>query len=49
MGVVSAILRFAGVDIFLADWNAQYGEAVAIVPFVALIAYMIYASMKVKK
>ena len=49
MGVVSAILRFANVDIFLADWNAQYGEAVAIVPFVTLIAYMIYASMKVKK
>ena len=31
------------------DWNAQYGEAIAIIPFVALIAYMVYASMKVKK
>ena len=49
MGVVSAILKFANVDIFLTGWNAQYGEAVAIVPFVALIAYMIYASMKTKK
>ena len=49
MGVVSAILRFANVDLFLTNWNAQYGEAVAIVPFVLLIAYMIYASMKVKK
>ena len=46
MGVVSAILRFAGVDIFLADWNAQYGEAVAIIPFVLLIIYMVRASMK---
>ncbi|MBR5404328.1 MAG: oligopeptide transporter, OPT family [Bacteroidales bacterium] len=46
MGVVSAILRFAGVDIFLTDWNAQYGEAVAIIPFVLLIIYMVRASMK---
>ena len=49
MGVVSAILRFANVDLFLTNWNAQYGEAIAIIPFVLLIAYMIYASMKVKK
>ena len=46
MGVVSAILRFAGVDIFLSGWNAQYGEAVAIIPFVLLIIYMVRASMK---
>ena len=46
MGVVSAILRFAGVNIFLADWNAQYGEAVAIIPFLLLIIYMVRASMK---
>ena len=49
MGVVSAILRFANVDLFLTDWNAQYGEAIAIVPFVLLIVYMVYASMRVKK
>ena len=49
MGVVSAILKFANVDIFMANWNAQYGEAVAIVPFLALIAYTIYASMKTKE
>ena len=49
MGVVSAILRFANVDLFLTEWNAQYGEAIAIIPFVALIAYMIYASMKTSK
>ena len=46
MGVVSAILRFAGVDIFLSGWNAQYGEAVAIITFVLLIIYMVRASMK---
>lgn len=46
MGVVSAILRFANVDWFLAGWNAQYGEAVAIIPFIAIIAYMVRSSMK---
>jgi uncharacterized oligopeptide transporter (OPT) family protein len=46
MGVVSAILRFANVDLFMADWAAHYGEAVAIVPYLCIIAYMIYASLK---
>ena len=49
MGVVSAILKFANVDIFLTEWNAHFGEAVAIVPFIGLIAYTIYASMKTDK
>jgi uncharacterized oligopeptide transporter (OPT) family protein len=49
MGVVSAILRFANVDLFLTEWNAHFGEAVAIVPFIALIAYTIYASLKTEK
>ena len=49
MGVVSAILRFANVDLFLTGWNAHYGEAVAIVPYLALIAYTLYASMKIDK
>ena len=49
MGVVSAVLKFANVDLFLTEWNARWGEAVAIVPFLALIAYTIYASMKTDK
>ena len=49
MGVVSAILKFANVDWFMYGWNASYGEAVAIVPFLCLVAYMIYASMKKDK
>ena len=49
MGVVSAILKFANVDLFLTQWNASWGEAVAIVPFLALVAYTIYASMKTSK
>ena len=44
MGVVSAILRFANVDWWLGSWNAQYGEAIAIIPFVALVLYMIFAT-----
>jgi len=49
MGVVSAILKFAKVDWFLTEWNANYGEAVAIIPFVCIISYMIYASLKKEK
>ena len=49
MGVVSAILKFANVDLFMSGWAASYGEAVAIVPFLGLIAYMVYASMKTSK
>ena len=46
MGVVSAILKFANVDLFLYEWNAAWGEVVAIIPFIGIIAYMIVASLK---
>lgn len=46
MGVVSAILKFADVDWFMSGWNAAHGEAVAIIPFIGIIVYMICASMK---
>ena len=49
MGVVSAVLKFANVDWFLTDWNATYGEAIAIIPFVGIIAYMILSSLKTEK
>ena len=49
MGVVSAILKFANVDWFLSGWNAQYGEAVAILPFLALVVYMILATRPAKE
>ena len=49
MGVVSALLKFFNVDWFLTGWHAAYGEAIAIVPFIAIIAYMIISSMKVKE
>lgn len=50
MGVVSAVLKFAGVDWFLYDWNAGGGaEKIAIIPLVLLVVYMITSSMRVKK
>ena len=49
MGVVSAILKFAKVDWFLTDWHATYGEAIAIIPLIALVIYVIMSSMKVQK
>ncbi|MBO4231015.1 MAG: oligopeptide transporter, OPT family [Bacteroidales bacterium] len=48
MGVVSALLKFFNVDWFLSAWHSAYGEAIAIVPFLALIAYMILSSMRTK-
>jgi putative OPT family oligopeptide transporter len=49
MGVVSAILKFANVDWFMKDWNAVYAEPIAIIPYICIIAYLIYSSMKIKK
>ena len=49
MGVVSALLKFFNVNWFLSRWNASYGEMIAIVPFLAIIAYMLISSMKVNR
>lgn len=49
MGVVSAILKFANVDLFLTSWHAEYGEAVALLPYIGIIAFIIGVAMKVKK
>ncbi len=49
MGVVSALLKFFNVDWFMSAWHSAYGEAIAIIPFIALIAYMIISSMKTKE
>ena len=52
MGVVSAILKFAGVDWYLSAWNsagaagAAPAEIIAAVPFLLICAYMIYASLR---
>ncbi len=49
MGVVSALLKFFNVDWFLSGWNAQYGEAIAIVPFLGIVAYTVIASMRARE
>jgi putative OPT family oligopeptide transporter len=56
MGVVSAILKFAKVDWFLSGWNtiaegrlASGAQAIAIVPYLLLIAYTLMAILRKKK
>lgn len=50
MGVVSAALRFAGVDLYQADWAGSKGaEVLAIVMYLALMAYLTYSSLRAKK
>ena len=50
MGVVSAALRFAGVDLYQADWAGSKGaEILAIVMYLALMAYLTYSSLRAKK
>lgn len=53
MGVVSAIIKFAGADLFMHKWNTckdgalcSGAEAVAIIPLILLVVYMIKASLK---
>ena len=48
MGVVSAILKFANVDMYMTEWQAAYGEAIAILPYIAIIAFITGAAMKIK-
>ena len=49
MGVVSAILKFANVDLFLTSWHAEYSEAVALLPYIGIIAFIIGVAMKVNE
>ncbi|MBQ6286343.1 MAG: oligopeptide transporter, OPT family [Bacteroidales bacterium] len=46
MGVVSALLKFFNVNWFLSSWNTAYGEAVAIIPFLGIVAYMVISSLR---
>ena len=50
MGVVSAVMRFCGVNLMANGWQEAAGaQYVAILAYVAIIAYLIYASMKEDK
>lgn len=49
MGVVSAALRFAGIDWMMPSWNQGTGaEVLSIVMYAALIGYFIYTVLKKK-
>ncbi|MBQ0076772.1 MAG: oligopeptide transporter, OPT family [Bacteroidales bacterium] len=49
MGVVSAVMKFCGIDWFMTDWSQSNGAAlVGIVAYIGLIAYFILASKKTK-
>lgn len=50
MGVVSAILKFVGVDWYLTEWAASSGaEYLALAMYIALIIYFTVHTMKAKK
>ena len=50
MGVVSAVLKFAGVDWYLGEWAESNGaQWAAIAAYVALIAYFSWDSLRAKK
>ena len=50
MGVVSAALRFAGINLFNEAWAVSQGaELLSIVIYIALIAYLIFNSLNAKK
>lgn len=50
MGVVSAILKFAGMDAFLTEWASSCGAGyLAIAMYAAIIAYFIIHTMKARK
>ena len=49
MGVISAILAFAGLNLTLTGWaGTGYAEILGVVMYVALIAYFIWHSRRAK-
>ncbi len=49
MGVISALVKFCGVECYLTNWAESAGaEVVAIVAYIALITYFVIASKKNK-
>ena len=50
MGVLSAGLRFGGVNLVNKEWLGNPGsEVVSLVMYTLLIVYLVKASMKIKK
>ena len=49
MGVVSALVKFCGIECYLTDWAASSGAAIAgVVAYVLLTIYFVYASKRIK-
>ncbi len=49
MGVISAVLKFAGADWYLTSWAAShYAQLLGIVMYILLITYFVCASKKIK-
>jgi len=46
MGVVSAILRFADINLYMEP--SPWTEPIAIIPYTAIIVYMIWAALRTK-
>lgn len=50
MGVVSAVLKYLGVDVFASDWNATTGaQWLSLGLYIALIVYFVLDSMRKEK
>ena len=50
MGVVSAAMKFGGLDFFQAEWlQSANAQILGLVMYIAIIAYLIIAKMKAKK
>ena len=50
MGVVAAGIKFAGADLYQSEWaSSASAEILGVVMYIALIAYLIVASLKAKK
>ncbi len=50
MGVVSAALRFGGIDLMNEQWlESGYAEPLAVIMYIALIAYLAISPLKAKK
>jgi putative Mn2+ efflux pump MntP len=49
MGVISAVLKFGGINYVNAEWfESNAAEIIAIVMFAALCGYMIWESLRAK-
>lgn len=50
MGVVAAGIKFAGADLYQSEWaSSASAEILGVVMYIALIAYLVAASLKAKK